>query len=56
MKILGKKIFKELKKTLLEQKCTKSLIEASILKAKEIAFEILREPKLQKLMKFILSL
>ena len=39
------KNFKELKKTLLEQKCSKSLIEASISKAKEIDFQILREPK-----------
>ena len=37
-----KKCFKELKKTLLEQKYPKSLIKASILRAKEIPLEILR--------------
>ena len=42
------KNFKELKNTLLEQKCSKSLIEASILKAKEIVFQILREPETTK--------
>ena len=35
-----KKCFKELKKTLLEQKYPKSLIEASILRAKKIPLEI----------------
>ena len=39
------KRFKELKKTLLEQKYSKSLIEASILKATEISLEIFRQPK-----------
>ena len=43
------KRFKELKKkTLLEQKYPKSLIEASILKAKEIPFEVLRQPETTK--------
>ena len=40
-----KKSFKELKKTLLEQKYPKSLIEASIVRAKEIPLEILRQEK-----------
>ena len=39
------KCFKELKKRLLEQKYPKSLIEASILRAKEIPLEILSQPK-----------
>ena len=39
------KRFKELKSTLLEQKYPKSLIEASILTAREIPLEILRQPK-----------
>ena len=39
------KRFKGLKKTLLEQKYPRSLIEASILKAKEIPLEILRQLK-----------
>ena len=42
------KRFKELKKTLLEQKYPKSLIEASILRAKEIPLEILRQSKTAK--------
>ena len=42
------KRFKELKKTLLQQKCPKSLIEASILRAKEIRLEVLRQPKATK--------
>ena len=37
-----------MKKTLLEQKYPQSLIEASILKAKEIPLEILRQPKTTK--------
>ena len=41
--------FKELKKkTLLEQKYLKSLIEASLLRAKETPLEILRQPKTAK--------
>ena len=43
------KRFKELKKALLEQKYPKSLIEASILRAKEIPLKILREPKTAKI-------
>ena len=39
------KRFKELKRSLLEQKYPKSLIKASILRAKEIPVEILRQPK-----------
>ena len=39
------KRFKELKKTLLEQKYPRSLIDASILRAKEIPLEILKQPK-----------
>ena len=39
------KLFKELKKTLLKQKYPKSLIEANILRAKEISLEVLRQPK-----------
>ena len=35
--------FKELKKTLLQQKYPKSLIEPSIFKAKEKLFEVLRQ-------------
>ena len=42
------KRFKELKRTLLKQRYTKSLIEVSILKHKEIPFEILRQPKTPK--------
>ena len=42
------KCFKELKETLLEQKYHKSLIEASILRAKEIPLEVLRQPKTTK--------
>ena len=42
------KRFKELKKTLLEQKYPRSLIEASILRAKEIPLEVLRQPKTAK--------
>ena len=42
------KRFKEMKRTLLEQKYPKSLIEASILRAKEISLEILRQPKTAK--------
>ena len=42
------KRFKELKRTLLEQKYPKSLIKASILRAKEIPLEILRQPKTAK--------
>ena len=40
---MKEKHFEELKKTLLEQKYPKSLIEASILKAKKIPLEILRQ-------------
>ena len=40
--------FKELKRTLLEQKYSKSLIEATILRAKEISIEILRQPETAK--------
>ena len=39
------KCFKELKRTLLEQKYPKSLTQASISRAKEIPLEILRQPK-----------
>ena len=39
---------KELKRTLLEQKYPKSLIEATILRAKEIPLEIFRQPKIAK--------
>ena len=42
------KRFKELKKALLERKFSKSLIEATILRAKEIPIEILRQPKTAK--------
>ena len=42
------KRFKELERTLLEQKYPKSQIEASILRAKEIPLEILRHQKLLK--------
>ena len=42
------KRFKELERTLLEQKYPKSLIEASILRAKEIPLEILRQSKTAK--------
>ena len=42
------KCFKELKKILLEQKYPKSLIEAGILRAKEIPLEVLRRPKTAK--------
>ena len=42
------KRFKELKIILLKQKYTKSLIEASILRPKEISFEVLRQPKTPK--------
>ena len=42
------KRFTEPKKTLLEQKYPRSLIEASILRAKEIPLEILRQPKTVK--------
>ena len=46
------KRFKELKKeTLLEQKYRKSLIEASILRTKEIPLKILRQPKTTKMQK-----
>ena len=45
---LAKKRFKELKKTYLEQKYSKSLIEASILKVKKIPLEILRQPETTK--------
>ena len=40
--------FKEPKKTLLEQKYPKLLIEASTLRAKEIPLEVLRQPKTTK--------
>ena len=56
------KRFKELKKTLLEQKYPNSLIEATILTAKEIPLEVLRLPKittkkkLPKIRKLFLSL
>ena len=39
---------KELKRTLLEQKCPKSIIEATILRVKEIPLEIFRQPKTAK--------
>ena len=39
---------KKLKRTLLEQKYTKLLIEVRVLRAKEIRLEILREPKTAK--------
>ena len=39
---------RKLKRTLLEQKCTKLLIEFRVLRAKEIRLEILREPKTAK--------
>ena len=42
------KRFEELMKTLLEQKQATSVIEASILKAKEIPLEVLRQPKIAK--------
>ena len=42
------KRFKELKIILLKQKYTKSPIEASILRHKEIPFEVLRQPKTPK--------
>ena len=45
---MQKKSFKELKKKLLEQIYPNSLIEASILRAKEIYLEILRQPKTAK--------
>ena len=41
-KNIKEKCLKELKKTLLEQKCPKSVIEASMLRAKEILPESLR--------------
>ena len=44
----NKNCFKELQKTLLEQKYPKSLIEASILKAHELPLEILRQPQTAK--------
>ena len=47
-KNVKEKRFKELRKTLLEQKYPKSLIEARILRAKEIPLEILRQPKIAK--------
>ena len=43
-----RKCFKELKKIFLQQKYPKSLIEASILRAKEIPLEVLRQPKTTK--------
>ena len=44
------KCFNKLKRILLEQKCSKSLLEASILKAKKaIPIEILRQPKTSKI-------
>ena len=45
---IQEKRFKELKKTSLEQKYAKSLIEARILRAKEIPLEVLRQPKTTK--------
>ena len=42
------KRFKELKKTLLEQKSPKSAINASILRDKEIPLEVLRQPNTTK--------
>ena len=42
------KRFKKLKRTLLEQKYPNWLIEASVLRAKEIPLEILRQPKTAK--------
>ena len=42
------KRFKELKRVLLEQKYPKSLIEASILRAKETPLELSRQPKTAK--------
>ena len=48
------KLFKELKKALLEQKYPKSLKEASILRTKEMPLEILRRPKTTKNKEIIL--
>ena len=45
---MQKKRFKELKKTYLEQKYSKSLIEASILKVKKIPLKILRQAETTK--------
>ena len=42
------KRFKELERTLLEQKYPKSRTESSILRAKEIPLEILRQPRIAK--------
>ena len=47
-KNVKEKGFKELKRTLLEQKYPNSLIEASILRAKGIGLEILRQSKAAK--------
>ena len=47
-KNVKEKRFEELKRTLLEQKYPKSLIEASILRAKEIPLEILMQAKTAK--------
>ena len=52
---IKEKRFEELKRTLLEQKYPKSLIEASILRAKKIPLEILRQPKTAKNEEIILS-
>ena len=47
------KRFKKLKRTLLEQKYPNWLIEASVLRAKEIPLEILRQPKTAKIEEII---
>ena len=47
------KRFKKLKRTLLEQKYPNWLIEASVLRAKEIPHEILSQPKTAKIEKII---
>ena len=47
------KRFKELKRVLLEQKYPKSLIEASILRAKEIPFKITKAVKNEEIIPFI---
>ena len=53
---IKEKHFKELKRTLLEQKYFKSLIEASILRAKEIPLEVSRQPKTTRKRELFLSL
>ena len=46
----------ESKKIFLEQKYSKSIIEAGILKSKEIPLEVLRQQKATKMRKLFLSL